>query len=72
MISLKVGIDVHDFKEQEGVIPPHLIDWERVTGDELRSPEFKGKKQLWVEWEARAAQELISSDLLKDFQVINL
>ena len=40
--------------------------------DELRSPEFKEKRRLWIEREARAAQELLSSNLLKDFQVINL
>jgi len=71
-ISLRIGIDVHDFEEQKGVIPPHLIGWERVTEDELRSPEFKEKRRLWIKREARAAQELLSSDLLKDFQVINL
>ena len=49
----------------------HLISWERVT-DELRSPKFKEKRGLWIEREARAALDLLSSGLLKDFQVITL
>ena len=67
-IFLKIGVDVHGFKAQEGVF---LIGWERVT-DELRSPEFKEKRGLWIEREARAALEFLPSGLLKNFQVITL
>ena len=61
-IFLKIGIDVHHFEDGR----------HGVTEDELRSPEFKRKRRLWIGREARAAQELLSSDPLKDFQVINL
>ena len=71
-IFLTMGIDIHGFEEQEGVIPPDLIGCERVLEDEPRSPEFEQKRWLWTEREGRAAQELLSSDPLKDFQVINL
>jgi len=71
-IFLKIGIDIHDFREQDGVMSPHVIGWERVSEDELRSPEFKEKGRFWIEREARAAQELLSSDLLRAFQVIDL
>jgi len=37
-----------------------------------RSTEECRILRLWIEREARAALELLSSDLLKDFQVINL
>jgi hypothetical protein len=43
-----------------------------TSSDELRSPEFKEKRRLWIERQARAAQELLPSDLFKGFQVINL
>ena len=55
-IFLKIGIDVHDFEEQEGL---YLSGWQRVTENELRSPEFKEQRRLWMERGASSAGTFI-------------
>lgn len=43
-ISLRIGIDAQYIEEQKGVIPPHLIGWERLRkrNREVRSSKKKG------------------------------